>query len=106
MILELENEISGYSLRKPLPAKEEAEFIEEIKDWGEKRSADGTVDSSYYFLDSENGFAIMNANSHEELYQILQSSTFHQQISWEAKPIIDAFQTVDVDLEYVNGNLE
>ena len=98
--------ISNFSARKPLPANEEVEFIEEAKNWGEKRRADGTVDCSYYFLDSDNGFAIMNADSHEELYQILQTSLFHQQVTWEARPIIDAFQTVDADLAFVKGNLE
>jgi len=90
--------ISNFSARKPLPPKEEAAFIEEAKDWGVKRRADGTVDCSYYFLDSDNGFAIMNAESHEELFQILQTSIFHQQVSWEAKPIIDAFQAINADL--------
>ena len=98
--------VSNFSLRKPLPVNEEAEFIEKAKNWGEERRADGTVDCSYYFLDSDNGFAIMNADSHEELYQILQTSEFHQQVTWEARPIIDAFQTVDIDLEYTKGNVE
>jgi hypothetical protein len=98
--------VSNFSARQPLPPKEEAEFIKEAKNWGEERRVDGTVDCSYYFLDSDNGFAIMNADSHENLYQILLTSEFHQQVTWEAKPIIDAFQTVDVDLEYKKGNLE
>ena len=98
--------ISNFSARQPLPPKEEAAFIEEAKNWGEKRRADGTVDCSYYFLDSDNGFAIMNADSHEEHFQILQTSVFHQQVSWEAKPIIDAFQAVDADLAAAKENLE
>ena len=98
--------VSNFSLRNPLSAIEEAEFIEAAKTWGEARRADGTVDCSYYFLDSDNGFAIMNADSHEELYQILQTSEFHQQVTWEAKPIIDAFQAVDADLAAAKGILE
>ena len=98
--------ISNFSARKPLPPKEEAAFIEEAKVWGEERRADGTVDCSYYFLDSDNGFAIMNASSHEELFQILQTSTFHQQVTWEAKPIIDAFQMVDADLAAAKEKME
>ncbi|MCP4623669.1 MAG: hypothetical protein GY850_09080 [bacterium] len=98
--------VSNFSARNPLPANEEAAFIEQAKNWGEKRRADGTVDCSYYFLDSDNGFAIVNADSHEELYQILQTSVFHQQVTWEAKPIIDAFQAVDADLVAVKENLE
>ncbi|MBT3315117.1 MAG: hypothetical protein HN390_10940 [Anaerolineae bacterium] len=98
--------ISNFSARKPLPPKEEAAFIEEAKVWGEERRTDGTVDCSYYFLDSDNGFAIMNASSHEELFQILQTSTFHQQVTWEAKPIIDAFQMVDADLAAAKEKME
>ncbi len=98
--------VSNFSARKPLPPKEEADFIEEAKIWGEKRRADGTVDCSYYFLDSDNGFAIMNADSHAELFRILQTSLFHRQVTWEAKPIIDAFQTVDADLAAARENLE
>ena len=98
--------VSNFSTRKPLPPKEEAEFIEAAKIWGEERRADGTVDCSYYFLDSDNGFAIMNADSHEHLYQILMTSVFHQQVTWEAKPIIDAFQTVDEDLAAAKKDLE
>ena len=94
--------VSNYSSRKPLPVKEEAKFIEQARNWGEERLADGTVDCSYYFLDSDNGFAIMNADSHEELFQILQTSVFHQQVTWEAKPIIDAFQAVEIDLSNLN----
>ena len=89
-----------------MPAEEEIAFIKEAKSWGEERRADGTVDCSYYFLDSDNGFAIMNANSHAELFQILQTSSFHRQVTWEAKPILDAFETVDVDLATVKENLE
>jgi hypothetical protein len=98
--------ISNFSARKPLPPKEDAELIENAKKWGEERRADGTVDCSYYFLDSDNGFAIMNADSHEHLYQILLTSEFHQQVTWEAKPIIDAFQMVDVDLSSLKVNME
>jgi hypothetical protein len=98
--------ISNFSTRKPLPLKEEAEFIEEAKQWGEDRRADGTIDCSYYFLDSDNGFAIFNADSHEELFQILQTSVFHQQVQWEVKPIIDAFKAVDVDLETAKKGME
>lgn len=98
--------VSNFSARQPLPPKEEAEFIKRAKIWGEERRADGTVDCSYYFLDSDNGFAIINADSHEHLYQILLTSKFHQEVTWEAKPIIDAFQAVDVDLENKKGNVE
>ena len=98
--------ISNFCARKPLLPKGEAAFIEGAKNWAEERHADGTVDCSYYFLDSDNGFAIMNADSHEELYQILQTSVFHQQVTWEAKPIIDAFRAVDADLASVKENLK
>lgn len=48
----------------------------------------------------------MNADSHKELYQILQTSVFHQRVTWEAKPIIDAFQAVDADLAAVKEKME
>ena len=98
--------ISNFSTRTPLSPKKEAEFIEEAMKWGEDRRADGIVDCSYYFLDSDNGFAILNAESHEHLYKILLTSAFHQQVTWEAKPIIDAFNTVKLDFESVNENME
>ncbi len=98
--------ISNFSARKPLPPEEEAAFIEEAKTWGEKRREEGVVDCSYYFMDSDNGFAIMNADSHEELFLLLQTSALHQQVTWEAKPIIDAFQMVDADLAAAKEKME
>ena len=71
-------------------------LLQATKAFIKSKLADGTVDCAYYFADFV-GCAIANANSHEEIMNLLID--FPWPYDWEVRPLCDFEQTVDRIIE-------
>jgi muconolactone delta-isomerase len=60
------------------------------RDWIQERIDDGTFDVGYTFAQGGGGIAIVNADSGEELSQILTSSPVFAITNIEVQPLADA----------------
>jgi muconolactone delta-isomerase len=56
---------------------------------------DGTLDCVYGFLEGNGGFAIANADSHEDAQTILLQYPLFMNYDWEVKPVCDLIPQYD-----------
>ncbi len=60
---------------------------------------DGTIDCVYGFVEGNGGFAIVNANSHEDAQAILLQYPLLMLYDWDVKPICDLIPQYDRFIE-------
>lgn len=80
--------ITAHPGNVPIPAELGAALYQAAKEWVNARLADGTMDCHYVFAES-GGFAISNANSHEELFAAIQSYPLYGFLDWEVQALVD-----------------
>jgi hypothetical protein len=70
-------------------------LLEATKEYFKAHLEDGTFDCVYIFLEARGGFAVMNADSHEQAQDIVVVHPQYPFYDWEFKPILDGLLTYD-----------
>ncbi len=70
------------------PEKPMATF-QAANQWSREKLEDGTFDCVYGFLDGRGGVTIANADSHEEILQLVRSSPMYHYMDYEIHPLCD-----------------
>ena len=71
-----------------LPPEKAMEAYKASQTYGNERLEDGRYDCAYAFFEG-GGFAIVNADSHDEVYNQLLKYPMFAQFIWEVKPLLD-----------------
>jgi muconolactone delta-isomerase len=61
--------------------------------------AAGGMDLQYFYADGSGGFAIVNGDSHEEVYDKLLEAPYYAFMDWEVIPLIDSIYGFDKLIE-------
>ena len=80
----------------PVPPDQLQDAYKGSQKYGNAFIDDGTFDCIYAFFEG-GGFAVTNANSHDEVYKQLLSYPMYSSFIWEVKPLLDwnkTFETV------------
>jgi muconolactone delta-isomerase len=59
------------------------------KEWDGAELAAGRMDVMYFYAGVGGGFGIVNANSHEEVYDKLLECPYYVFMDWEVIPLVD-----------------
>lgn len=86
--------ITGHPGNVPIPPALGVALYQAAKEWVDARLADGSMDCHYVFAES-GGFAISNADSHEDLFAALQSYPLYGFLDWEVQALVDWDQAYD-----------
>lgn len=73
----------------PVPPETLAGMLLAQRDWLQEHLADGTFDVAYTFAQAGGGIAIVNADSGEELNQLLTSAPLFGTANIELQPLAD-----------------
>ncbi len=73
-------------LGRAIPRERALDINEGSKRWVQARLEDGTIDLVYSLLDG-NAVAIVNAESHDGLFEILMEYPLYWYMDWEFEPL-------------------
>jgi hypothetical protein len=79
---------------EPLLQENAAEVYKAAQAFGNERLENGMYDCAYAFFKG-GGFAIVNADSHDEVYNQLLKYPMFAQFIWEVKPLLDWNKTFE-----------
>lgn len=77
-------------------------LFQQTIDWIDVRLTDGTFDCAYN-LPAGGGVAIVNANSHETLTDILSSYPLQPWVQYEVHPLSDIKHAFDLTIKALSG---
>lgn len=83
----------------PISPEKGADLFQAAKQYIKAKIADGTYDCHYVFADTEGGFAITNADSHEEVLSGIMDYPLYPFFSWEVKPLCNWNQSYSKSAE-------
>ena len=83
----------------PMDPKMGISLFQAAKKWTNARLADGTMDLQYVHVDTGAGFAITNADSHEEVYDRLLDYPLYPFFDWEVIGLVDWSHAYDKNIE-------
>ena len=72
----------------PIPPEQGAELYQAASDWIAARVGDGRIDCTYIFI-AGGGFAITNAETHEQVFDELLSYPLYRFFGWEVEPLCE-----------------
>jgi muconolactone delta-isomerase len=81
---------------------ESVDLFQQTQDWMSARLADGTLDCAYN-LPAGGGVAIVNADSHEALTEVLSSYPLQPWTSYEVHPLSDVKHVFDLAIKAFSG---
>ncbi len=84
----------------PAPPDSHLALYQASKDWVKEKLSDKTLDCAYGFVQGL-GFAIANANSHEELLELLQAYPLYGFITFDIKPLVNFVWALEKAIEYI-----
>ncbi|MFC2077440.1 hypothetical protein ACFLTM_01345 [Candidatus Bipolaricaulota bacterium] len=84
---EMKYHVSATQVR--LVPQEMAGLWPKAKEWTDKALADGIIDWHYITVTGHVGLAIINADSHEELWEIIVTHPFYPFMEWKVEAISD-----------------
>jgi len=84
----------------PMPPERAVGLYQGAKAWINTRVADGTIDCVYSFSDLSGGMSIGNADSPEELLDLLVDYPLWPFFGWEIKPVSDFDHAMDKLTEF------
>ena len=84
----------------PMPPERAAGLYQAAKQWVNARVADGTFDCAYSFSELGGGMGIMNADSPEELLDLVVDYPLWPFFTREIKPLCDFSHTMDKLTEF------
>jgi len=73
----------------PMDPKMAVGVMQAAKQWTSAEIAAGRMDLMYVHGDGSGGFAIVNGNSHEEVYDKLVEAPLYVFMDWEVMPLVD-----------------
>ncbi len=91
---------TGRTGRVPIPPEMGVALYQATTAWVNAKLADGTIDCHYVFADLSGGFAIGNADSHEEMMGNLLSYPLYPFFDWETIPLADWSHSYEKLIEY------
>ena len=77
-------------LAVPVPPEKAADLFKAAKDWMNKGLKDGTHDCHYIVPHGTQGFTITNANSHEELMDLINDYPLYPFLQFEVNALCDS----------------
>ena len=83
----------------PMDPKMGIGLFQAAKQWINAQLADGTMDLHYVHIDTGAGFAISNADSHEELYTMILEYPLYPFFDWEVIALVDWSHAYDKNIE-------
>jgi hypothetical protein len=83
----------------PMDPKMGIGLFQAAKQWINAQLADGTMDLHYVHIDTGAGFAISNADSHEELYTKILEYPLYPFFDWEVIGLVDWSHSYDKNIE-------
>lgn len=84
----------------PLPPELAAKLFEAAKAWFEKGFAEGVHDCHYVFPETNAGFSISNADSHEEMQERLLDYPLYPFFDWEIRPLCEWGSSYDKSIVF------
>lgn len=85
---------------RPIPREQGVGLYQAAKEWLKARLADGRLDCHFPFANLSGGFAIANADSHEEVLEELLDFPLYPFFDWEVTPLCDWSHSFDKLIEY------
>ncbi len=64
------------------------------KQWLEAKQADGTIESIYSFP-AGGGVTVVNADSHEELMNVIRDFPLFPFLDWDVRPLVETSDSFD-----------
>ncbi|MCI0507100.1 MAG: muconolactone Delta-isomerase family protein [Gammaproteobacteria bacterium] len=94
----------GAGVAKPA---DPAGTFKKAREWNKKGLESGVFDCVYGFATGRGGISIINANTHEELMNIIRSSPMFHFMDYEVHPLCDpsAFWTTYIDALEKTGSV-
>ena len=83
----------------PVPRDRGVSLYKSAKQWVDEALAEGRLDCHYVFADA-GGFSIVNADSHEEVFDTLLNYPVYPFYDWEVKALCDWRRTYDTVIRY------
>ena len=80
--------IMGLPIPLPVPPEQGAELYQAAREWIGERLEDGRMDCAYVFAEG-GGLSIVNAETHEQIFDELLSYPPYSFFKWEVKPLCD-----------------
>ena len=84
----------------PVPPDQLADAYKASQAYGNKLLEDGTFDCAYAFFEG-GGFAIVNADSPDQVYHYLLNYPMFSSFLWDVKPLLDWDKTFESALGIV-----
>lgn len=78
----------------PIPMEQGVQLLKAAKGWMQGVVADGSVESNYNFFGG-GGFAVSNADSHEQLLARLLEYPLYAFFTWEVQPILEFDESLE-----------
>lgn len=72
----------------PIPMDQAVNIYNAAIAWTDEKLKNGKIDCNYVYVGG-GGFSIGNANSQEELFDVLLSYPLYPFFNWEVKPLVD-----------------
>ena len=92
--------ITGKRNVVPMPTERAAELFQGAKAWMNARLADGRLECHYVFAGLGGGFAVRNADSHEQVLDELLDYPLYPFFDWEVHSLCDYGHSYDKLTEY------
>ena len=89
----------------PVPPDQLLALYQTAKEWMQARSDDGSLDCHYVFPE-RGGFAITNANSHEEVFDSIMDYPLNPRFTWEVKALCDWSHAYDRAIEALEKTVQ
>ncbi len=84
----------------PVPTENVLSLNQAARDWIKQKLSDGTIECVYGFVEGL-GIAIVNANSHEELAEVLYAYPLNPFTTFDIKPLVDLVWVLDKNIEMI-----
>ena len=83
----------------PMPPEKGVVLLTAGRDWIKAKLSDGSLDCTYNFFGG-GGFAISNADSHEDILSDLLEYPLYPFFVWEVTPLLDFEESSDRYIEF------
>jgi hypothetical protein len=78
----------------PIPIEQGSNILKSSKAWIEAKLGDGSIDVTYNYFGG-GGFAIVNAESHEQVLGNILEYPMYAFFVWDVKPLLDFSDSID-----------
>ena len=80
---------------QPQSSEEWLKLLKAAREYQAAHLEDGTFECSYLFVDGNRGFGVVNADSHDQLMDIIMAHPQNAFLDWEIIPACDTLASYD-----------